>query len=301
MSIFRIPKSVGASLAATAKVAKTLTTQSPQVTPLQAKTAPFQPIRLALTILFALILIGCSPKQDSNTLVVGMELAYPPFEMTDEQNRPAGISVEIARALAADLGKELRIENIPFAGLIPALKTSKIDVIISSMTRTEERAQSIAFSDPYLTTGLCVLVSKDTDAASITDLDRKGRRIAVKQGTTGHIYANENINNAEVLLFEKEAAAVIEVTQKKADAFIYDQMSTYMNWKKHPETTRPLLSPFTEEAWAIGLRLGDDELRSNVNRFLARFKTEGGFDRLGDQFLSEQKQAFEKLGFPFFF
>ena len=254
-----------------------------------------------LCVTACLILAGCGTQENANELVVGMELAYPPFEMTDESNEPAGVSVELAKALAADLGKELRIENIPFAGLIPALKTGKIDLIISSMTRTEERAQSIAFSDPYLTTGLCALVSKDVDAQSIDDLDKSGRRIAVKQGTTGHIYANDRIREARVLLFEKEAAATLEVAQGKVDAFIYDQMSTYMNWKKHSQTTRPLLEPFKSESWAIGLRQGDDAIRTEVNQFLERFKADGGFDRLGDRFLSEQKQAFERLGYPFFF
>lgn len=256
---------------------------------------------VAACVAFSLLWTGCSQKDNANELVVGMELAYPPFEMTDERNEPAGVSVELAKALAADLGKELRIENIPFAGLIPALRTGKIDLIISSMTRTEERAESIAFSDPYLSTGLCALVSKDISAESIAELDKEGIRIAVKQGTTGHIYANEYIRNARVLLFEKESAAALEIAQGKAHAFIYDQMSTYMNWKKHSQTTRPLLEPFKSESWAIGLRKDDNILRLDVNRFLARFKAEGGFDRLGERFLAEQKRAFESLGYPFFF
>ena len=251
--------------------------------------------------LASLVFSGCNSSRDPNTLVVGMELSYPPFEMTDEHNVPVGVSVEIAKALAADLGKELKIENIPFAGLIPALRTNKIDLVISSMTRTVERAQSIDFSAPYLTTGLCLLVSKETSISTIADLDKAGIRIAVKQGTTGHIYATNHIRNARVLPFEKETAATLEVSQGKADAFIYDQMSTYMNWKKHPETTRPLLTPFTQESWAIGLKKGNDELRSEINQFLKNYKADGGFERLGDQFLSEQKHAFGKLGFPFFF
>ncbi len=251
--------------------------------------------------LSALLLSGCGKVQDPNTLIVGMELAYPPFEMTDEQNAPAGVSVEIAEALAADLGKSLKIENIPFSGLIPALKTGKIDLIISSMTRTEERAQSIAFSDPYLTTGLCILISKTSSANSIEDLDRKGVKIAVKQGTTGHIYATDHIENAKVLLFEKESAATLEVVQGKVDAFIYDQMSTYMNWKRHPSTTRPLLKPFKKESWAIGLQIDNTGLQAEVNRFLRKFEASGGFEKLGDKYLAVQKQAFKELGFPFFF
>ena len=249
----------------------------------------------------ALLLAGCGSPDRDRVLIVGMELSYPPFEMTDEQNRPTGISVEMAEALAERLGKELKIENIPFAGLIPALRTGKIDLIISSLTRTEERARSISFSDPYLDTGLCILLSKDSNAESIEDIDIDGARVAVKQGTTSHMFANERVRNAEILLFEKESAASLEVAQGKVDAFIYDQISIYLNWRKHPETTRALLKPINQESWAIGVRKGNGDLLQKVNAFLEQFDAEGGFDALGDKYLSEEKRIFRELGYPFFF
>src|ERR1700728_1277099 len=160
------------------------------------------------------LLTGCGPKP-SDRLVVGMELAYPPFEMTDQQGQPAGVSVDLARDLGKQLGREVEIENIPFHGLIPSLQTHKIDLIISSMTATPERAKSIAFSDPYLTTGLCLLVGKGSPIQSIEDADQTGRTIAVKQGTTGHVYATDNIKKARVLVLDKEDACVLEVVQGK--------------------------------------------------------------------------------------
>lgn len=261
----------------------------------------FLPAKWIATAMSVALLWACSPENDSQTLVVGMELSYPPFEMTDEKNEPTGISVEMAKALADRMGKELRIENIPFAGLIPALKTGNIDLIISSMTRTEERAQSIDFSDPYLHTGLCILVSKNSDWETIEDIDQPDSKIAVKQGTTSHIYANAHLKNAEILLFEKESAAALEVAQGKVDAFLYDQISIYLNWKKHTDTTRALLNPFNKESWAIGVRKGNAELMTQVNAFLEEFDSSGGFDKLGDKYLSEQKREFKELGFPFFF
>lgn len=256
--------------------------------------------RLLLTAV-ALLLASCSKGPEDNTLVVGMELSYPPFEMSDENNQPAGVSVDLAHALGKSLDRPVRIENIAFAGLISSLKTGKIDLIISSMTATEERAQSIDFSDPYLETGLCLLVSKSSEIKSIDDADKPGMSIAVKQGTTGHLYAIDKIQNAQVLPLEKETAAVVEVTQGKADAFIYDQMSTFRNWQRHPETTRPILAPFKTEQWAIGIRKGNDSLRQSVNTFLSTFKAEGGFDKLGDRYLAEEKKAFLEMGYPFFF
>jgi len=245
-------------------------------------------------------LAGCSPKSHPQ-LVVGMELAYPPFEMIDPQGRAAGVSVDLARALGRYVGRDVQIANIPFDGLIPALQTGKIDLIISSLTATPERAKSIAFSDPYLTTGLCLLVGKTSPLQSIEDGDQPGRRVVVKRGTTGHIYASAHIKKAQVLVVDKEDACVLEVVQGKADAFIYDQISTYENWRRNPETTRPLLKPFQEESWAAGLRPGDTALLAGVNRFLKDFREHGGFEQLGDRYLKDQKEAFRKLGYPFYF
>ena len=109
-----------------------------------------------LTLLLALTLPAPAAEKK---LLVGMELAYPPFEMRDERGEPAGVSVDLARALGAALGLPVEIQNLPFDGLLPALKTGKIDLILSSMTATPERAQSIDFSEPYLQTGLCLLVA----------------------------------------------------------------------------------------------------------------------------------------------
>lgn len=255
----------------------------------------------ALTFfLLTFLLAGCGEKP-SNRLVVGMELAYPPFEMTDPQGQPAGISVDLAHDLGKQIGRDVEIENIPFHGLIPSLQTHKIDLIISSMTATPERAKSIAFSDPYLTTGLCLLVGKGSPIQTIADADQPGRTIAVKQGTTGHVYATDKIKKARVLVLDKEDACVLEVVQGKADAFIYDQISTYENWRRNQETTRAILKPFTQESWAVGLRLDDTNLLNSVNQFFKEYKASGGFNRLGDRYLKEQKETFTKLGYPFYF
>lgn len=255
----------------------------------------------SLAVLFLLSVFGLAPVYAAEPLVVGMELAYPPFEMTDTEGNPTGISVDLAKALAEHLGRDLEIRNIPFDGLIPALKSGKIDLILSSMTATPERARSIAFSDPYLKTGLCLLVGADSEIRSIADADKPSNRIAVKKGTTGHLYAAKEIRNAKVLVLDKETAAVLEVIQGKADAFIYDQMSTFKHWQTNRDTTRAILEPFQAESWAIGLRKDDEKLRTQVNAFLAAFRKQGGFEKLGNEYLSEQKRAFAEAGIPFYF
>lgn len=260
------------------------------------------PILLAASgILFTTI--GCGRQGSTSAvkpLVVGMDLSYPPFETIGSDGQSSGVSVDLAMALGESLHRPVRIENIPFTGLIPSLLTGKIDLILSSMTDTPERRQSIAFSDPYLTIGLAALAGKNSTLSS-NDLDHPGRTIAVRQGTTAQAWATDHLKQAKVIVLDKESSAVLEVIQGKADAFLYDQMSVWKNQKEHPAETVALLAPIQTEHWAIGLRPGDTALRDGVNAFLKSFRASGGFDRLGDKYLKEQKEAFAAAGIPFYF
>jgi polar amino acid transport system substrate-binding protein len=259
-------------------------------------------MRRALFLLLAIGLAACGPRPPAdNTLVIGMELDYPPFETIDSAGRPAGISVEMADALGKYIGRPIRIENIPFTGLIPALQSGRIEMILSSMTDTPERRQSIAFSDPYFHIGLSLLVGKNSPIQSVADLDQPGRTLAARSGTTGEMWARANLKNARVLALEKESAAVLEVIAGRADAFLYDQVAIFKSWKLHPGETRAILEPVRREDLAIGIRKDDTVLREKVNAFLKKFRAEGGFEKLGDKYLSEQKAEFKKLGVPFYF
>lgn len=249
-------------------------------------------------LLCCLALAGCA-KKNPNQLVIGMELSYPPFEMTDEHNQPSGIGVELGRALAASLHKELVIQNTAFVGLIPALQTGKIDLIISSMTANDERRQSIDFSESYVRTGICLLLGAKSDVRGVDDLNHPGRKVVVKNGTTGFSYAREYLAKAEILQIADQAACVLEVVQGKADAFVYDQMSVYQFHRDNPGTTRAVLLPVQREDWAIGVRKGNDALRKGVNAFLQEFKAKHGLEALGDKYIHD-KQAFGEMGNPFF-
>ena len=265
------------------------------------------PCTLIMSLLLAVGIISACSKASSTSasvpqpLVVGMDLGYPPFETIDDRGLPAGISVDLARALGASLHRSVKIENIPFTGLIPSLLTGKIDLIISSMTDTAEREKTIAFSDPYLSIGLAVLAGKKSGLTTAHELDQPGRTIAVRQGTTGQVWAQEHLKQARILVLDKESSAVLEVVQGKADGFLYDQMSVWKNHQEHPSETISLLEPVQREPWAVGLRQGDTELRAQVNTFIKAFRTSGGFDRLGNTYLGEQKEAFAKAGIPFYF
>ena len=243
--------------------------------------------------------IASSNDTAGQSLRVGMELTYPPFETQNERGQPDGVGVKMAEALAAHLGRPLKIVPMQFDGLIGALKTGSIDIVISSMTATDERRQSIEFSDPYAFTALAMLVGKDSNIRSIEDLKSTGRRLVVKATTTGESWAQKNLPHIPRVAFQDEPACVLEVAQGRADAFIYDQLSIFRYQRANASTTRAHLEPIVEEAWAIGLRKGNETLKADINKFLAKFRAEGGFARLGEQYLGEEKKLLESMNIPF--
>ena len=259
-----------------------------------------------LISLFISFLIQALPSQAGpDPLVVGMELEYPPFEFVAEDGTNDGVSVKMAEALANYLGRTIEIQNIKFDALITALKSDSIDLIISSMTATEERRKSINFSDPYVTTGLAMLVPIDSPIKSIEDLMTGKWKVVVKLGTTGESFARSELRNATIVPMKQDPVCALEVAQKKADVWIYDQLSIFHHHKRHKDTTKALLKPIREEQWAIGLRkpkLGeDDSLREEVNKFLKSFRESGQFEELANIYLKEEKKLVSSMGIPFIF
>ncbi len=255
---------------------------------------------------------GCSGKESSSeaggdsqeqeVLTVAMELAYPPFETKDEQGNPSGVSVDFMKDFGEYIGKEIRIENISFDGLIPSLQTGKADMVMSSMTITEERKETVDFSEPYANALLAVLTNKDSQITSVDDLNQEGKKVAVKTGSTGYLYAQEHLKNAEIIALQDESACVMEVSQGKADGFIYDQLTIYRNWQNNLDTTNAVFIPFQDvEPWGIAVKKGNTELLDQLNEFIETYREDGGFEELTEKYLSEEKEAFEELGFQWFF
>ena len=240
--------------------------------------------------------------EDNMPLVVAMELAYPPFETKDVAGNPSGISVDFAKALGKSMGRDVKIVNTAWEGLIPSLQTGKVDMIISSMTITDSRSQVVDFSVPYANSLLGILVNKKSNIQTVEDLDVKGMKVAVRAGSTGFIYAKTNMKNAEIITLADESACVTEVAQGKADGFFYDQLTIYRNWQKHPETTRAVFVPFQDnEKWGVAVKKGNTELLEKINAFIPEFTNNGEFDALSEKYLHEEKKAFEDLGFKWFF
>lgn len=250
-------------------------------------------MRLLLLACAVLATIGCR-KDDRSTLdillergelIVGTEPEFPPFESIDERGEYVGFDMDMVRELAKDLGVKLRLEPMAFDSLPTALATRKIDLIVSGMTANEERRKSRAFTEPYFRTGLCLLVNAEADIEKPSDVD--GRRVVVKLGTTGDLYASKHFKNSEITRLDTEGACALEVVQGRADAFLYDQLSILRHHKQNPETTRALLEPLTREPYAMACRLGDTKFVDRLNRFLETIRADGRYDRIYAQHFAE--------------
>lgn len=270
----------------------------------------------AVVALAAAALVGCSSSSSSSssssaassstsakkTLTVAMELAYPPFETKDDAGNATGLSASFIRDFGEAYGYDVKIENTAWDGLIPSLQTGKADCVISSMTITPERSQTVDFSEPYAKAQLAILANSKSGIASVDDLNQAGKTVAVKTGSTGDTYATKNLTKATIVRLADESACVTEVTQGKADGFLYDQLTIYRNQKANPDTTAAVFIPFQDaESWGIAVKKGNTELVGQLNEFIEKSKSDGEFDRLTAQYLSEEKAAFDQLGFKWFF
>jgi polar amino acid transport system substrate-binding protein len=261
-------------------------------------------LSLILIIVAALpVFAGGGNEGAEEPLVVAMELQFPPFEMTDEQGNPSGISVDMAYAFGEFLGREVEIRNTSWVGLIPSLQSGEADIVISSMTITDEREEVVDFSIPYVQAGLTLLINRESPVADFSDLNDPGVVVAVKSGTIGAILAQEELTRAEIRVFEEVAACVLEVAQGKADAFIYDALTVFESNKNHPETTRVNFEniPGTFGYWGAAVKQGNTELKEQMDAFIREYRADGGFTRLGRKYLGEIQALFEEAGVPFFF
>lgn len=240
--------------------------------------------------------------ESENTLAVAMELAYPPFETRDEAGEPTGVSVDLMKAFGEYAGYNIQIENMAWDGLIPSLQTGAADIVISSMTITDERSNLVDFSDPYANALLAILANADSHISSIDDLNREDKTLAVKSGSTGHMYAEKNLPDTNLLILPDESACVTEVAQGRADGFIYDQLTIYRNWQKNSDTTSAVFIPFQDvEKWGIAVQKGNQKLLDQINAFLKDFKENKGYDKLTETYLADEKKAFDELNFQWFF
>jgi len=237
-----------------------------------------------LVLVFSFVFFtGCAPAgptQEDNVLTMGTNAEFAPFEFIDEQNEIVGFDIDLANEIASHLGYDLVIENMAFDGLIPALVSERIDVVIAAMTITEERKLEVNFSEPYFNAGQVIVVRDDnTDITGIDDL-KEGKKVAVQLGTTGDIKAQEIVSTTEnILAFPQISLAFMELELGRADAVIVDK-PVAERYLKVSEGLLIVGDALTDEYFGIAVHKENTQLLNKINEALESIKESGRYDEL---------------------
>lgn len=225
---------------------------------------------LALTLavlMLAACFVGCS-KKDKLTMATNAE--FPPFEYI-ENGEITGADVEIAQAIAEKLGMELEIVNTDFDAALTGAATGKYDMAVAGITANEDRKKNMNFSDNYYTASQAIIVLADSEIEKADQL--KGMTVACQEGTTGEQFLLDG--EYDVQSYKTGAEAVSALTAGKVDAVVIDDAVARALSEKQNGKTKVLEEALTEEAYAIALKKGNDELTEKINKALAELKEEG--------------------------
>ena len=214
-------------------------------------------------------------------LTMATNAYFPPYEYY-EGSEIVGIDAEIAQAIADKLGLELKIEDMEFDSIITAVQTGKADMGLAGMTVTEERLQTINFSDTYATGIQSVIVKEDSDIQSLDDLT--GKKIGVQLSTTGDIYATDDYGAENIDRFPKGADAILALTRGKIDAVIIDNQPA-LNFVESNEGLRILDTDYVEEEYAACISKDNEALLEAVNGALEELKADGTIQSILDKYI----------------
>ncbi len=228
------------------------------------------------------IFAGCGSDSDEKTqaevLKVGTNATYVPFEFKNENNEYTGFDMEFAEALAKKLGKEAEIHNISFDGLIPAIMTNEIDVVMAAMVITPERQEKVDYV-PYFKAGLGILVDKDlTEVKGKEDLI--GKKVAAQMGTTG-AYEAQTIPDVQLREFDHNSEALLELRKGGVDAVVCSiPVAKHYIATEKDANVRLVEQPLHQQTLGIAVQKGNTELLEKVKKALLELKEDGTYDTL---------------------
>jgi polar amino acid transport system substrate-binding protein len=206
---------------------------------------------------------------NEGTLVIGTAPGYMPFEMKSTDDEFIGYDIDLGRAIAESMSVDVEFKQYAFSGLIPALQTGEIDMIIAGMTIRGDRALAVSFSKPYYSTGQVIMVpAGDTSTESWQDLDVEGKTIAGSQGTTGALLAKRIFENAEVVDFDDFPTSALALSQGQVDAVVYDEPAIRMYETQNPDAVRGIYDLITKENLGIAVAHNDFATVLWLNSFL---------------------------------
>jgi len=251
---------------------------------------------LAWLLLLVVSLAGCTPPADDSweqiretgVLRIGLDPTYPPFENADGEEL-RGFDVDLARALAAELGLEVQFAYIAYDGLYDALATGRVDVLISALVIRPEQMKDFAYSDPYFNAGQVLLVpAGEQEIADMADLS--GRNLAVELGSQGHYEATQwqrRIRDLSIETFNSPDETLDAVVAGRAAAGLVDSISGRLYLREH-DTLRLAGPPVTVEPFAMVVRIEDERLLEAINKSLEELEEDGRIEQIRDRWLYSQ-------------
>lgn len=239
---------------------------------------------LTVMIMTAAMLVGCGSDAGANTIKFGTNAEFPPFEFVTTNGVIGefdGIDMAIAKEIGTQNGKEAVIENMEFDSLLIALQNGQIDAAIAGMTITEERKESVDFSNPYYTATQVMIVKKDSTIAKAGDMADK--KIVVIQGYTGETCVQDMGYPYEA--FKKGTEAILELNNGKCDVVVIDSATAQKYVKDNPDLKIVEDSDaFEAEEYAIAVKKGNTELLNQINASIDKMLADGTISELAAKY-----------------
>ena len=255
-------------------------------------------LAVVLAVLMACaVFTACSKNTDNGnetkgTLVMATNAAFPPYEYKDGDSF-AGIDVEIAEKIAEKLGMTLEIQDVEFGSIIGGVQTGKFDMGMAGLTVTDERKESVNFTNTYAKAKQVVIVKSDSSIASLDNLKGDGSmKYGVQQDTTGDIYASDTIENGgygeeNVIRYKTGNDAVQALVNGKVDAVIIDNEPA-KSFVAANEGLTILDGAWVEEEYAIAIAKDNTELLDKVNTALEELIADGTVQSIIDKYITAE-------------
>jgi len=221
-------------------------------------------------------------------LVVGMAGNMPPMNMTSKEGELIGYEVDLAKAMAAAMGVRAKLEVIPFAELLPALQSGKIDLILSNMTITPGRNLKVAFVGPYFTSGKAFMTKIKTIALAdeAGDIDAKKTKLVALKGSTSQAFVEKAIPDATLVTAKDYDEAVKMVLEDKVHAMVADYPICVVSVFRYPDQgLLSVVTSLTYEPIGVGVPAGDPLLVNWVENFMGIAAETGLLQELKEKWL----------------
>ncbi len=232
---------------------------------------------LAVLMSTALFATACG---GSDALVLCTDAPYPPMEM-EIDGEFTGFDIELMRAIADELGRDLEVNNIGFdpitSGL--AMESGECEIAAASITITAERAENINFSDPYFTADQSLLVAADSGITNLAGF--AGKNLGVQTGTTGEMYANANDPGATIISFENPGDIFTALAAGEVEGVLQDIVPNAEYVLNNPNDADLVETYPTDESYGFAVKKeGSEDLLKSVNEALAKLVEDGTYDQI---------------------